>query len=299
MFSTAKLREVEKLLADSGSAQALISQGDEVLLDWSSHAEPVDVYAVQKSILLLLIGIAEDKYLLETLDNINHHLEPEWTQLSPWDEAKLSIETLLSMTTGMADDLSLSGEINQTWRYNNVAYNYLKQILMLHTEMSLQALSEDWLFGPLGMSQSHWYDRDEVLPNGQAVTGLRATAKDLLAIGKLILARGRWQDQQLVQDFFFDQALQSSPAENPAWCWGLWRNDREFYLRAMAETKGPVPGNIVPAAPQDLIAARGAYGNYIHVVPSLELVMVRTTTPELVVGKGFEQALWEILQDVS
>jgi CubicO group peptidase (beta-lactamase class C family) len=299
LFSTAKLRDIEKLLADSGSAQAVISQGDEVLLDWSHNAEPVDVYAVQKSILLLLIGIAEDKYLLETLDNINHHLEPEWTQLSPWDEAKLSIETLLSMTTGMADDLTLSGEINQTWRYNNVAYNYLKQILMLHTEMSLQALSEAWLFNPLGMTQSHWYDRAEVLPNGTPVTGLRSTAKDLSAIGKLILTRGRWQEESLLQDFFFDQALQSAPAENPAWCWGLWRNDAEFYLRAMAETKGPVTGSIVPAAPQDLIAARGAYGNYIHVVPSLELVITRTTTPELATGKGFEQALWSILQGTS
>lgn len=294
MLTDDTLRAIERLFIDSGSAQGIILQGDDVLLDFNSATAPLDVFAVQKAVLALLIGIAEEKYLIETLDHINHLIEPEWTQLSPWDEAKLSVETLLSMTTGMADDLTLSGEINQTWRYNNVAYNYLKLALTEQSGMSLQTLSNEWLFAPLGMSQTSWVDRDQQLPNGEPITALFSTAKDLAQLGKLILAKGQFEGRQLVPDHYFEKLLDAAPEENPAWCWGLWRNDADFYLKPMAETKGPVTGSIVPNAPSDLLAARGAYGNYLHVAPKKDLVIVRTH--EATKGEsGFEQALWSLL----
>ncbi len=294
MFTDDTLRALETLFIESGSAQGIVWQNGQVLLDFSETPQPLDVFAVQKALLTLLIGIAEDKYLIETLDHINHLIEPEWTQLSPWDEAKLSVETLLSMTTGMDDDLNLQGEINQTWRYNNVAYNYLKLALTEQAGLSLQQLSNDWLFAPLGMTQTTWVDRDQLLPNGEPVTALQSTAGDLLQLGKLILGNGKFAGEQLVPEHFFEKLFASAPIENPAWCWGLWRNDAEFYLKAMSEQDGSVSGNIVPNAPPDLIAARGAYGNYIHVVPGQDLVIARTH-PATRGDRGFEQALWSLL----
>ncbi|SVB44547.1 uncharacterized protein METZ01_LOCUS197401, partial [marine metagenome] len=110
-------------------------------MDYSWLDQPVDVFAVQKGVLAILIGIAEEKYLLEVSDHMNHHIDPEWTKLSPWDEAKLTLETLMNMTTGMNDRLEADGDIGKTWRYNNVAYQQLKRILERHTGLSLQQLS--------------------------------------------------------------------------------------------------------------------------------------------------------------
>ena len=295
MISQQTLNDIEKLLVETDSSHGHIWQQGEVLLDWSASDDAVDVFAVQKSVLTILMGIAEEKYLLETLDNINHHLEPEWTKLSPWDEAKLSIDTLLSMTTGMADDLSLLGEINETWRYNNVAYNYLKQILTLQSDMSLQELSEAWLFDALGMQNSHWVDRELLLPNGKPVTALFSTASDISKIGQLVLGRGQFDGERILPTHFVEQMLSQSPAENPAWSWGFWNNTSEFHMRPMREEQGRIDGNIVPNAPTDLIAARGAYGNYLHIVPSENLVVVRTCLPQGRLPEPFETQLWSLI----
>ena len=138
------------------------------------------------------LGGEEEKYLLETCDAINHHLDPEWTALSPWHEASVTIETLLAMTTGMDEQLRPLGEVGGEWRYNNTAYNYLKKILCLHTGLSLNELSREWLFNPLGMKNTRWEAREQKLPDGTAITGLQSTADDLAKIGRLVLNDGVW-----------------------------------------------------------------------------------------------------------
>lgn len=295
MLSEQTISSIETLLAETDSAQGVVVQNGEVVIDWKTEESPVDVFAVQKGILTILIGIAEEKYLLETLDHVNHHLDPEWTQLSPWDEAKLSIETLLSMTTGMADDLSPLGEINQTWRYNNVAYNYLKQIITLQSDMSLQTLSDEWLFKPLGMTQTTWVEREQKLPSGHSISGLLSTARDLAQIGQLVLGKGSFAGEQILPSHYVDQMLSQTTTENPAWSWGWWNNHSDFYLSPMREAAGAISGPLVSNAPNDLIASRGAYGNYLHIVPSMELVVVRTCKPGTVKPRAFEPMLWEAL----
>jgi CubicO group peptidase (beta-lactamase class C family) len=290
-----KVDEIAALLEATGSAQCTIVESGEVLLDLQLQAEPVDVYAVQKGILTLLIGIAEEQYLLETLDNVNHHLSPEWTQLSPWDEAKLSIETLLSMTTGMDDELAPLGEVNRSWRYNNTAYQYLKEILIHQSDMSLQALSEAWLFKPLGMHHRQWVEREQLLPNGRAFTGLLSTAADLAKVGQLVLGQGKYSTQLVVPEHFVQRMAEPGSEENPAWGWGWWNNKSDHYIRPMRET-GAVDGAIIPEAPADLIAARGAFGNYLYIVPSAELVIARTCRRQRDKPRQeFEQRLWSLL----
>tara|TARA_R110002110_G_scaffold287424_1_gene501892 strand:- start:418 stop:1317 length:900 start_codon:yes stop_codon:yes gene_type:complete len=294
-----KTDQIAALAEETGSAQCYIVQANEVLLDLQFQPEPVDVYAVQKGVLTLLIGIAEELYLLETLDNVNHHLAPEWTQLSPWDEAKLSIETLLSMTTGMDDDLAPLGEVNRSWRYNNTAYQYLKEILTQQSDLSLQALSEAWLFQPLGMNHSQWVDRDQLMPNGNAFTGLLSTASDLARVGQLVLNRGQYAAQIIVPEHFVQRMAEPGSEENPAWGWGWWNNKSDRYIKPMRET-GTVEGAIIPDAPSDLIAARGAFGNYLYVVPSAELVIARTCLRQRDKPRQeFEQQLWSLLANES
>ena len=146
------LQTVSDFAQSAGSAQLMIKHSAGLLIDAKFEAQPVDVFAVQKGLVAILVGMAQEKGFLEIYDHINHHLEPEWTQLSPWDEAKLNVETLLTMTTGMDDALGLCGEINKTWRYNNVAYGYLKQLLEQSTGKTLSVLTDEWLMQPLGMS---------------------------------------------------------------------------------------------------------------------------------------------------
>ncbi|MFT4798178.1 MAG: CubicO group peptidase (beta-lactamase class C family) [Candidatus Azotimanducaceae bacterium] len=289
------IEAIATLAEQTGSAQCCIVQGGQTLLDFKPLPEALDVFAVQKGILTLLLGIAEEQYLLETIDNTNHHLAPEWTQLSPWDEAKLSIETLLTMTTGMDDELAPLGEVNKTWRYNNTAYQYLKEILTQQSDMALQDLSQTWLFERLGMQETRWVERPQLLPNGKAFTGLLSIASDLVKIGEFILAEGKWAGQQVVPSYFVRKMFEPGSVENPAWGWGWWNNSATHYVQPMREKK-VVQGKLIPDAPDDMVAARGAYGNFLYVIPSQALVIVRTCHPQA--GKPrpeFESQLWTLL----
>ena len=291
-----KLDRLREFSAQSGTSQLFIVQDGTILLDEVMVNEPVDVFAVQKGILSLLIGMAEEKYLLEVVDPVNHHLDPEWTNLSPWDEAKLTIEILLNMKTGMDDELGPLGAIDKTWRYNNTAYNYLKKILCMHTGQSLNELSREWLFNPLGMSETSWIDRPQKLPDGTPFTGLLSTARDLAQVGMLLLNDGKANGVELVPGHYLQQLAKPGSEENPAWgmCW--WNNNQNHYLIPMHE-ENLRTGPISPNAPADLIAARGACENYLYVVPGYNLVIARTAKPQPrdQALPRFEAGFWELM----
>ena len=264
------------------------------LIALEGEVQPTDVYAVQKGILSILIGIAEEKYLLETCDAINHHLDPEWTELSPWHEASITIETLLAMTTGMDEQLQPLGEVGVDWRYNNTAYNYLKKILCLHTGLSLNELSRQWLFDPLEMSHTKWVERETALPDGTAITGLQSCADDLVKVAELVRNGGNWEGVQIVPKHYVDQMSAGASKGNPAWgfCW--WNNTSSQFMLPMRDKV--YPGNIVPTAPDDLISVRGAFGNLVYALPQSSLAVARTRSDEA--GKSaadFETEFWRRL----
>ena len=110
-LNTESLSRAVEFSRANHSAQLVVMQAGDAIVSKSFDPSPVDVFAVQKGLLSILIGIAEERYLLEPCDAINHHLAPEWTNLSPWAEASLTIETLLAMTTGMDDELNELGTV--------------------------------------------------------------------------------------------------------------------------------------------------------------------------------------------
>ena len=295
-ISADKLNSVRKFAKDTGTSQIIVMTSGELIVDEVLDSEPVDVAAVQKGILSILMGIAEEKYLLEITDPVNHHLDPEWTNLSPWDEAKLTIEILLNMTTGMDDELNPLGTIGESWRYNNIAYNYLKKILCLHTGRTLNELSNEWLLGPLGMASTYWIDRASLLPDGTPVTALVSTAKDLSRIGLMVMDEGKIDGNQIVPSYFLKQLAQPVCEENLAWglCW--WNNNQDNFRLPFRE-ESLRAGPITPSAPDDLIAARGANQNYLYIVPGLDLVAARTARPQEKENRkpAFETGFWELL----
>lgn len=292
-----RAQQILDLAAKSGTAQLVVQQGDKTLLEYTAQEAPVDVFAVQKGLVSMLFGIAEEKYLLDISDNVNHHLAPEWTRLSPWDEAKLTIETLLQMTTGMDDELAPLGVIGETWRYNNTAYNYLKRLLEEQTGLTMNDLTTNWLLAPLGMSETSWQDRPQQLPDGRHLTGLLSTARDLIKVGQVILGGG----QNLLAAHYMERMFTPGSVENPAWglCW--WLNNQPHFRVPMRE-EAIHPGPIIPSAPPDLVAARGAGENGLYVVPSQQLVVARTAMPrrpDAVRPAPFEQAFWQLMAEAS
>ena len=292
-IDVAALAAVRAFSQQSGTHQLVVKYQGVTIIDDAASDEAIDVFAIQKGLVSLLVGIAEEKYLIETCDAINHLMDPEWTLLSPWDEAKLTVETLLNMTTGMNDELAAQGVVGESWRYNNVAYNYLKRILEEQAGQSLQELSKQWVFESAAMNNTHWVEREQVLPDGRPLTGLVSTANDIVKLGELVLKNG----DGLVPAYYIDQIARPGSVENPAWGWCWWNNNQSCFRLPMREEK-LIQGVPNSQAPADMISARGLFGNVLNIVPSMQLVVARTAKEQTSVPVKpalFERAFWELL----
>ena len=84
--------DLQQLCQAQGTAQISVSKAGTLVFDQCPMSMPVDVYAVQKGVVSILIGIAEARYFLERVDAMNHILDPEWTQLTKPDEASLTVK---------------------------------------------------------------------------------------------------------------------------------------------------------------------------------------------------------------
>jgi CubicO group peptidase (beta-lactamase class C family) len=124
------------------------------------------------------------------------------------------------------------------------------------TGMAASAFARRYLFDPLGISTWQW-------PVDAGQDGMSLRPRDMAKVGALYLNDGRWGDRQVVQAAFVDQAtrrqVQGGFPENEGYGYYWWvttiRGHEAFY-------------------------AGGFGGQYILVVPELDLVVAITSNPD-------------------
>ncbi|MFT7220969.1 MAG: CubicO group peptidase (beta-lactamase class C family) [Candidatus Azotimanducaceae bacterium] len=123
--------------------------------------------------------------------------------------------------------------------------------MSLHTGLSLNELSSNWLFEPLNMHESEWRDRDTLLPDDTRYSALFSTPADLLKVGSMVLNRGK---PVLTDKFYLDQLHQPGSTENPYWGLLWWNNNQDLFMahNSIEVFTGPP----IKSAPADLISAR-------------------------------------------
>ena len=284
-------QDLQQLCQAQGTAQISVSKADTLVFDQRLMTTPVDVYAVQKGIVSILIGIAEARFFLERVDAMNHILDPEWTQLTKPDEASLTVEILMDMTTGMNEQLQKQGQVSKDWFYNNVAYQKLKTALTIQTGLELNALTQAWLCEPLGITDTTWITRAKDA-DGHTFSALQTTAQSLRKIGEAMLK------DQLVDPYYRAALGAQSDSTNPAWHLLWWNNQAQTHMRPESDQIYSKP--LLPHAPQDLISARGAGGHHLSISPSLNLVVAQTIDPAASSPPKHanQQAFWDLIQQL-
>jgi CubicO group peptidase (beta-lactamase class C family) len=274
----------------AGTRQLVVLYRGRIVRECYFDSEPgdtFDVFAVQKSVFAVLFGVIRDRGLVDVETPLNEWLHPGWSHVDLAVESRLTMRHVLTMTTGMDDTLAPHGEPGTTWHYNNVVYNILKQAFCRRVKLDLDALTFTCLGCHVGFERTGWTNRNTRLANGQPVTALRMNARDLARFGLAMLAHGRFDDREIVRDVrYLEACLEPGSAENPAWGYMWWLNGRTHYRLPFSETV--YPGALMPEAPADLFAARGANEQRLYVIPSRELVVVRLgeVTPA---SKPFDQ----------
>jgi CubicO group peptidase (beta-lactamase class C family) len=183
-----------------------------------------DLRSISKSVVALLVGIAQARGLLGDLARpVFDHL-PEHADLLTPERRALSVQHLLDMATGWRWDettysyadprnsetrmslslnplrhmlaLPLVATPGTTWEYCGGATLVLAEILERQARAPLATLARDWLFEPLGVRTFEW--RTGLTGKALAFSGLRLTPRDLAAVGELLITRGQHGGKSVV-----------------------------------------------------------------------------------------------------
>ncbi|MCG6909080.1 MAG: beta-lactamase family protein [Deltaproteobacteria bacterium] len=257
-----------------------------------------DVASVQKGLAAILAYMAREKGLLDFDDPVGKHLGVGWSLADEAAEGKITLRHILTMTTGLNEQLEFETEPGKKWFYNTPAYQHVIRVVAAAAAMDYRTLTREWLTGPIGMNDTTWIERTG-FPKMNKVTmlGLASTARDLGRLGLLVLAGGRWGMANIINDCpIFLQMVKPSQHLNPAYGHLWYVNGQRHYILPQQTSK--TDGPLWPAAPDDTVAALGLFSRCLFVCPALGLVMTRLGyVPGMALqgGPGFARKLWERL----
>lgn len=198
-------------------------------INWNKST-PHGVKSVSKSITSLCIGIAIDKGFIKSVNQSIFDYLPNLQHLKTNDKEKITIEHLLTMTSGLewADLGNVSNDIVGIWYqdkdpitfilekpliYNpGTTFNYsggntiiLGEIIKNASNMELDEFSKEYVFKPLEIDSSNWPLRFD---NGviEAGGGLEMTPRDMVKIGITYLNNGIYNDTQIISKQWIEKS---------------------------------------------------------------------------------------------
>lgn len=244
-----------------------------------------ELFSVTKSVLSILIGIAVDEGRISDID------EPIWGYFSDRDtnnmtadKTAITIRDLLTMTSGLSWtelqasysaaendvvrllrgerdwvqyvlDKPLTNLPGTTFNYSSGSSHLLSAILQQATGLTAVEYAKEHLFGPLGIDPITWQSD----PQGYSIGGwgLRLCPQDMAKIGHLYLNNGQWDNRQIVSSAWVAASTTNQLAKRMPWGDGYgyqWWIPADSYYMAM-----------------------GLHGQFIFVVPDLNMVVVFTS----------------------
>ena len=256
-----------------------------------------DIASSQKNIISVLVAIAAERGLLTFRDPISKHLDQGWSQSAPKEEAAITIWHLLTMTSGLGDDMSYVAPPGTVWRYNvGPAWHQLKPLLEAASEQTLQELTDEWLAEPLGMEESIWIERPGMnYLNGRPFEALLTSARDLARFGNMVLNKGTLAGHQILRAESITELLTPSQELNRAYGMLWWLNGQRPIRLPLEED--PIDSVLIPSAPSDTVASLGALGQFCLISPSRQTVVVRLGSAPRgdVIGKDLTSEIWDFL----
>ena len=297
-ISQEALADVLSYATQTNSLALLVWHQDALVLEryWSGQdaGSRTDSGGIHATILALLYGVAIDDGLIRSLDEPVASYLPEWRHDA---RGKIRIRELLAMASGLelsavsmnpwnrALRLFLSGDVTTLalgtalntipgtqFEYLNVDAEILGIALQRASGRRYARYLSERLWSRLGTGAAAiWLDHDA----GMAHTFccLQASARDWLAIGRLILDSGRVGSEQVVSAAFIAEMLKPSAA-NPNFGLEIWLGDAPGGVRRYNSASELRARQSEPFLAPDVALLDGG-GLRVYIVPSQQLVIVR------------------------
>ncbi len=155
----------------------------------------------------------------------------------------------------------LVSPIGTKWVYSSGATNIVSLIIRktIGNDRDYYAFPRTALFNKLGMRSVIW----EVDPSGTFVGSsyLYATMRDYARFGLLLLNKGNWLGEQILPEGWVDYSINEAKGSDGQYGAFFWINKSGIFY---------------PDVPRDMYCCRGHDGQFIYIIPSKQLVVVRT-----------------------
>lgn len=242
------------------------------------------------------IGIAQQEGLLSINDKVSKYIGEGWTSATKEKEDLITCKHLLTMTSGIDDEISemtnpsnliYKADAGTRWAYHNI-FQKLMDVTAQASNQTFDNYFSAKLKNRIGM--------DGFWQNGIIFRIYHSTTRSMARFGLLALNKGKWNNEQIINETFFNESITTSQNINPSYGYLWWLNGKTSFMVPNSQTV--YQGNLVPNAPTDMFAAMGASDQRIYVVPSKKMVVIRMgdasdpQNPSFAVS-GFDNALWE------
>jgi CubicO group peptidase (beta-lactamase class C family) len=256
-----------------------------------------------KTLTAVLVGIAKDNGILSIEDSSSIFLGNGWTSLEESQESLIKIEHHLTMTTGLdylVDNLNCTDPNCLTykntpgtnWFYHNASYSLLKDVIENASETTYNDFTNQKVKMKIGMGGS-W-----IQSNYSNIYW--STARDMARFGLLILNEGVWDSQVILSDTnYFSNMVNTSQQMNESYGYLWWLNGKDSLIPPGITF--PIQTSLASNAPNDLIAGMGTNGQYLDIIPSQNLVIIRmgeAPDSDDLLPINFHNEMWSYLNDI-
>jgi CubicO group peptidase (beta-lactamase class C family) len=246
---------------------------------------PLDGHSLAKSVVNALIGVRVREGKLDLNARV---AAPEWGAGDP--RAGITFDNLMRMDAGFdfdegngastagvmwftRDDIAhfaaqqpLVSGVGQAWHYSSGSYALLSRVLRddIGGPQALSDFAHREVFDPLGMRATIEFDGAGSMMGAHAVY---ASARDWARFGLLYLHDGVVGGRRILPEGWVRYS--TTPTLGGGYGAGFWLNTTNAAVPKWGFAWG------LPGAPADAFMARGYLGQWIVVVPSANLVVVR------------------------
>jgi CubicO group peptidase (beta-lactamase class C family) len=253
-----------------------------------------------KTLVAATTGIAQQEGLLNINDKVSQYLGPGWTSEPLSKENLIMLKHLLTMTSGIEDasdlvirpNLTYLADAGTRWSYHNV-FQKLIDVVAAAANQDFETYFTDRLKNKIGM--------DGFWNFGPIFKIYHSNTRSMARFGLLALNRGKWGNDQIIDETYFTGCINTSQNINPSYGYLWWLNGKTSYMVPGGQTV--YQGPIIPNAPLDIYAAMGAEDQRIYVIPGKKMVIVRMgeasdpANPSFALS-GFDHDIWEKINAV-
>ena len=283
-----ELGELDTLANELNSTAMMVVQNGQVVFEHGETDRLIIIHSMRKSIMSALIGIAVDGGAV-SLDASLADLGIDDLQGLTDQERSATVRDVIMARSGvyipsaaetpqMREARPDRGEFapGEHWYYNNWDFNVAGHIFERTTGRNYDSAFQRIFAEPLCMPDFDVFETHRQHAPGTAFSAyhMRMSARDVALFGQLFLQEGEWQGEQILSaDWVGESTADYSDTGWP----GAWMGGYGYMWWRPAEAEVAQEHGLAP----DMYTGAGYGGQYVTVIPSLDLVIINRMNTDI------------------